>query len=317
MTEFELIKQYFVANSEDLSVRLGVGDDAAIVCPSPGCELVVSVDTLVSGRHFFPDVDPFTLGHKTLAVNLSDMAAMGASPRWVLLALTLPSLEPAWLDAFARGFFALANTHGVTLIGGDTTGGPLALSVTVMGEVPTGAALCRHTAQAGDDIWVSGQLGLAALALQSRLSAELMLPAAVRELCWQKLQMPNPQLALGQALRSLVTACIDVSDGLLADAGHIMQGSGVAGELWLEALPACPWLAGQRQRFADVLAAGGDDYELCFTASPQQRQQIAALPWPVSRIGRVVDGQGCRLLDSEGRDISLGSNGFDHFQRKT
>ncbi|MBV8045853.1 MAG: thiamine-phosphate kinase [Paludibacterium sp.] len=316
MNEFDLIRRYFTTPDPDGQVVLGIGDDAAILRPSPGGDVHVSVDTLVSGRHFFADVAPAALGHKTLAVNLSDMAAMGARPRWALLALTLPQVDEDWLSAFASGLFALARAHDVALIGGDTTRGPLTLSVTVMGETPVGTALCRHGARAGDDVWVSGRLGLAALALRHRRLDEPP-PADVLADCRTQLEWPQPRVALGQALLPLAHACIDVSDGLMADLGHILTRSGVNAEIWFDTLPTHPWMAARRLALADCLAAGGDDYELCFTAPVAVRDDIAALSalCPVTRIGRVLPEPGpARLLDASGNDIHLGSSGFDHFQ---
>jgi thiamine-monophosphate kinase len=314
MNEFDLIKRYFTTASSD--VVLGVGDDAAIVRPTAGCDLHVSVDTLVEGRHFFADVDPVDLGHKTLAVNLSDMAAMGARPRWALLSLALPDVDPVWLDGFARGFFALAQRHGVSLIGGDTTRGPLTLSVTIMGETLAGGGLCRHAARVGDDIWVSGELGLAAVALRQRLHGDLAIPADVLETCRCKMDAPEPRLALGQALQPIAHAAIDISDGLMADLGHILQRSAVGAEIWSQSLPTHPWIAEQGASLLDAVAAGGDDYELCFTADPGQRADIEALAsgCRVTRIGRVVAGDRARLLLASGEELFTGRNGFDHFQ---
>ncbi len=316
MNEFSLIARYFDRPARDDGVVLAVGDDAAILRPSVGCELLVSTDMLVSGRHFFPDVDPRALGHKTLAVNLSDIAAMGGRARWATLAVAWPQLDSAWIAAFAEGLFALAAHHQVDLIGGDTTRGPLTLSVQIMGEVPAGQALRRDGAQPGDEIWVSGQLGLAAAALQHRLGA-LSLPEPVRVLCQQQLDWPQPRLALGQALRGLASAALDVSDGLLADLGHLLQRSGVAGEVWAGQLPSHPWLCAQGLATLPCLAAGGDDYELCFTAPPRHHAAIAALAaplgLPLSCIGRIVPGQGCRLLDTRGQPIILEREGYDHF----
>ncbi len=316
MNEFSLIERYFNRPARDDGVVLAVGDDAAIVRPSAGCELLVSVDMLVSGRHFFPEVDPRALGHKALAVNLSDMAAMGGRARWATLAVAWPQLDSPWIAAFAEGLFALAAQHQVDLIGGDTTRGPLTLSVQIMGEVPAGQALRRDGAQPGDEIWVSGQLGLAAAALQHRLGT-LSLPEPVLALCQQQLDWPQPRLALGQALRGLASAALDVSDGLLADLGHILQRSGVAGEVWAGQLPSHPWLRAQGLATLPCLAAGGDDYELCFTAPPRHHAAIAALAAPLglslSCIGRIVPGQGCRLLDTQGQPIILEREGYDHF----
>ncbi|WP_406850185.1 thiamine-phosphate kinase, partial [Chromobacterium phragmitis] len=226
MNEFELISRYFKRDAP--SARLGVGDDAAIVRPTPGCDLHMSVDMLVEGRHFFSDVAPRALGHKTLAVNLSDMAAMGARARWALLSIALPKANEAWVSEFAAGFFALADVHGVELIGGDTTGGPLTLSVTILGEAPSGQALRRDAARTGDDIWVSGELGLGALAVRHRLGWLNVNDAELLAAATHKLEYPEPRLALGAAMLPLARAAADVSDGLLADLGHILAASGVA-----------------------------------------------------------------------------------------
>ncbi|MEN3032133.1 thiamine-phosphate kinase [Chromobacterium amazonense] len=315
MNEFELIGRYFKRPTP--SALLGVGDDAAIVRPTPGHDLHMSVDMLVEGRHFFADVAPRALGHKALAVNLSDLAAMGARPRWALLSLALPKADEAWVAEFAAGFLALAESHGVELIGGDTTCGPLTLSITILGEAPAGQALRRAAAKAGDDIWVSGELGLGALSVRQRLGwlnvndAELL--AAAR----YKLEYPEPRLALGAALLPLAHAAADVSDGLMADLGHILDESAVAAEVWADALPSHPALEARRGEFLACLAAGGDDYELVFTAAPAKRAAIeaaaAARGCRVSRIGRIVAGKGARLLDSAGVEIKLDKDGYDHF----
>src|SRR6185295_9034372 len=219
VNEFELIARFFTRPARAASVHLSVGDDAALIAPSPSCELAVSVDMLVGGRHFFADTDPEKLGHKTLAVNLSDMAAMGASPRWALLAGALPDSDATWLSAFARGFHALADAHGVDLVGGDTTRGPLALCVTIMGEVPTGSALLRSGAVVGDDVYVSGMLGDAALAVAA-MTGRTRLPADALAAVRARLETPVPRIALGEALRGVATAALDVSDGLVGDLSH-------------------------------------------------------------------------------------------------
>lgn len=316
MNEFELIGRFFSGSDKD--ALLGIGDDAAILAPTPGHVLHAAVDAMVCGRHFFADVEPEALGHKALAVNLSDMAAMGARPRWALLSLVLPEVDADWLAGFARGLRALADAQGVALVGGDTTRGPLTVSVTILGETPAGRALCRHGAREGDDIWVSGRLGLAALAVRQRLVPEAEEPdAATLAECRQALERPAPRLALGAALLDTAHACIDVSDGLLADLGHILARSGGLGaEIRLDALPTHSWLAQRRAACAGLIAAGGDDYELCFTAPPEARARIEALAvlCPVTRIGRVDASGAVRLLDGDGRALSLGSKGFDHFQ---
>lgn len=312
MNEFELIRRHFTQAAPD--AVLGVGDDAAIVRPSPGHDLHVSVDMLVAGHHFFPDVDPEALGHKTLAVNLSDMAAMGARPRWAVLALALPQLDSAWVEAFARGFFGLAAEHGVSIVGGDTTRGPLTLSVTIFGETPNGQALRRDAAQAGDDIWVSGELGLAAAALQQRLGRlNLDLPPD----CLRRLERPQPRVALGRALLGIAHAALDISDGFAADLHHILDHSACGAEVWLDALPTHPALRDARAQLLSCIAAGGDDYELCFTASPAHADAIQAAARQagvaVSKVGRIVTEPGLRLLDSHGTAVTLERLGYDHF----
>jgi thiamine-monophosphate kinase len=317
MSEFTLITRYFTRSS--LGAVLGIGDDAALVRVAEGMELAVSTDMLVSGTHFFPDADPFSLGHKTLAVNLSDLAAMGAAPRWVTLALSLPQADENWLSAFSRGFFALADRYSVTLIGGDTTRGALNLCVTAMGEVPSGAALRRDGAKVDDDVWVSGQLGDAALAL-AHLRGEVKLSAAAFDFCAPRLHRPDPRLELGLALRGIASSAIDLSDGLLADLGHIAARSQVAAEITFTALPVSdalrPWLTqplGMR-----CLLAGGDDYELCFTASPEHRPSVAAiaekLNLPLSRIGIIATGSGCTARAADGSLIDIKMTGYDHFR---
>src|SRR5512134_634676 len=234
LSEFDIIRRYFTRPARH--AVLGVGDDAAVLRPAPGNDLVVSTDMMVAGRHFLPGADPAGLGHKALAVNLSDMAAMGAAPRWATLALALPEADEPWLEAFARGFFELAERHGVELVGGDTTRGPLNLCVQILGEVPTGRALRRDGARPGDDIWVSGRLGDAALLLAHR-RGELVLAPQQAAACRRALDLPEPRVALGLRLRGLAHACIDISDGLLADLGHVLERSRAGATVSLEAIP--------------------------------------------------------------------------------
>jgi len=347
MSEFDLIRRYFTRATP--GAVLGVGDDAALLHIGNGMELAVSTDMLVSGTHFLPDADPFLLGHKTLAVNLSDMAAMGAQPRWATLSLALPEENEAWLQQFSAGFFALAEQHGVELVGGDTTRGPLNLCVTIMGEVPQGAALRRDGAQVGDDIWVSGRLGDAALAL-AYLQGKVQLPAEDFAACALVLHQPTPRVALGLALRGVAHSAIDVSDGLLADLGHILECSNVGAEIQFEALPVSDVLrtySGQNQSMSfprkresslinaldsrfrgndDLLEcmlaqhcilAGGDDYELCFTAPASCRAEVekisVKLGLPLARIGSIVEGSGCTVRAADGSIIHIGESGYDHF----
>jgi thiamine-monophosphate kinase len=314
--EFDLIARHFTRPAAN--AVLGVGDDCALVDVTNGMDLAVSTDTMVSGTHFFPDVDPENLGHKALAVNLSDMAAMGALPYWAMLALTVPNVDHAWLAAFAKGFFDLAEEYNVSLIGGDTTRGPLTLTVTIMGEVPAGAALRRSGAKAGNDIWVSGNVGDAALAVAHRHGRVVLAEADYREAV-MRLYEPTPRVALGQALRGLATAAIDISDGLLADLTHICRLSGVGATVELPSVPVssigAKHLATPEGRTAIV--SGGDDYELCFTAHPNSRESIQELAdvlgHPLTRIGQVKRGKGVSLLGADGKAVKVDGRGYDHF----
>ena len=318
LTEFELIRRYFTHRAR--GAVLGVGDDAAIVRARPGYELVITADMLVAGRHFAGDADPEKLGHKALAVNLSDIAAMGASPRWATLALALPRADARWLAAFSRGFMRLARRHGVDLVGGDTTRGPLTICVQIAGEVPTGRALRRDGARMGDDIWVSGTLGDAALALAAR---RLRVAPRERRVLEARLDTPTPRISLGIALRGVARSAIDVSDGLVADLGHICERSRVGAVVELASIPVSvafkPHLDRPDARAA--LLSGGDDYELCFTAARARREAIARLAHRVrlrlSRIGRITRPQRgtplVTVLDSSGRPIVVGQTGYKHF----
>ncbi len=321
MNEFELIERFFTRPPRSESVALGVGDDAALLVPTSGCELVVSVDMLVEGRHFFAGADPERLGHKTLAVNLSDIAAMGATPRWALLAGALPDNDPAWLAAFARGFHALAQRYGVDLVGGDTTRGPRNLCVTILGEVPADRALRRDGARAGDDIYVSGELGDAALAV-AVTGRRSLLDAGALAAARARLEMPEPRIALGLALRDVASAAIDVSDGLTGDLGHILARSRVGAVVLLAAIPRSNALAmklngAERALALECLLAGGDDYELLFTAAPAAAPRIAeivaALALKLTRIGSIVDTAGFVILDELGAALSNVPCAYDHF----
>ena len=322
LSEFDLIKHYFTRIQHDGHMRravLGIGDDCALLAPSPGKQLAVSSDMLVEGRHFFACADPFKLGHKSLAVNLSDLAAMGATPLGFTLALALPSADPAWLDGFSRGLFALADAHGCELVGGDTTKGPLNICITIFGELAPGQALRRDAARIGDDIWISGTLGDARLALAGCLD-EVTLDAAGHALASTRLHAPAPRVALGQLLAGgrLAHAALDISDGLVGDLGHILAASNVGAVLDVDALPAGPVLARQaldlRRRFT---AAGGDDYELCFTAPVANRAAIFAAGeqsgTAVTRVGRIEAAPGLRLVDGAGAALNLHLHGWDHF----
>ena len=317
MSEFDLIKRYFTRATP--GTLLGVGDDAALLQVSEGNVLAVSSDMLVSGTHFFPDADPFLLGHKTLAVNLSDMAAMGALPRWATLAIALPDANEAWLERFSAGFFALAQQHGVELVGGDTTRGPLNLCVTIMGEVPARQALRRSGAQVGDEVWVSGRLGDAALAL-AHSQGRIVLSGEEFAACAPALHQPQPRIALGLALRGLANSAIDISDGLLADLGHIIDASKVGAQIDLVKLPVSLPVSKNFGRSLGVQCAlaGGDDYELCFTAPATRHRDVLRisekLDLPLTSIGNIVAGQGCIVHDAAGKPINLGSSGYDHFR---
>jgi len=324
LSEFDLIKRYFQrARPPSPGTVLGIGDDCALLAPAPGKQLAVSSDMLVEGRHFFAGADPFQLGHKSLAVNLSDLAAMGARPLGFTLALALPAADPAWLDGFSRGLFALADAHGCELIGGDTTKGPLNICITIFGELAPGQALRRDAARAGDDIWISGTLGDARLALAWRLS-EPVLDAALdhdmRAQAAARLHAPTPRVALGRLLAEggLAHAALDISDGLVGDLAHILAASRVGARLDVDALPAGPVLARQppnlRRRFA---AAGGDDYELCFTAPAANREAVVAAgvqsATAVTRVGQIEAEPGLRLVDGAGAALDLRLQGWDHF----
>lgn len=315
-SEFELIARYF--SRPVRGAKLGVGDDAAVVEPAVGHDLVVTTDTLVSGVHFFPDAEPRALGHKALAVNLSDLAAMGARPRWALLAITLPKADDVWLAGFSEGFYDLAQQHEVALIGGDTTRGPLAITVTALGEVAAGKGLRRDQARAGDEVWVSGQIGSAALALR-HLRGDVRLKGKGLETCMARLAMPTPRVDLGAALVDAASSAIDVSDGLVADAGHVCASSNVGIEITYADVPCISdvlHLKGDRL-VGEALLTGGDDYELLFTAPAAAAAQMdsisARLGLALTRIGRVVAGEGVRVLDQSGAVIDIDSGGYEHF----
>ena len=317
MGEFDLIKRYFTRATP--GALLGVGDDAALLQAGAGNVLAVSSDMLVSGTHFLPDADPFLLGHKALAVNLSDMAAMGAVPRWATLAIALPESDEDWLTRFSAGFFALAQQHGVELVGGDTTRGPLNLCVTIIGEAPAQQALRRNGARLDDDVWVSGCLGDAALAL-AHLQGRIALSGAELASCLPDLHQPQPRVALGLALRGIASSAIDVSDGLLADLGHILEASQVGAEIEFAALPLSPALQGHMPLplARQCAMCGGDDYELCFTAPAACRAELAEiaarLGLPLTRIGKIVAGNGCIVRDAVGNPLNIEVCGYDHFR---
>ncbi len=318
MNEFELIAQYFTRPARaGGSLRLGVGDDCALLDVPAGETLAISTDMLVEGRHFFEGSDPEALGHKALAVNLSDLAAMGAQPLGFSLALALPAADAGWLAGFARGLFGLADAHGAQLIGGDTTRGPLNICITVYGSLPADAALRRDAACPGDEVWVSGTLGDARLGLEALqgkrlLDRTLLRPASAR------LHRPEPRVGLGLALRGIAHAAIDVSDGLMGDLGHILECSRVGAVIDADALPCgealCTQEAALRREFA---LNGGDDYELCFTAAPDQADAVQAAAQAagvrVTRVGRIINGSGLQITDGDGQLLPISAHSFDHF----
>jgi thiamine-monophosphate kinase len=316
-SEFDLIRRHFTRPAK--SAALGVGDDCALVQAPTGLALAVTTDMLCEGTHFLPGADAQLLGHKTLAVNLSDLAAMGADPRWCTLALALPDADESWIAAFARGFFALAERHGIELIGGDTTRGPRNLCVTAFGTLPKGYALRRDGAQAGDDLWVSGATGEAALGL-AHLRGRIALEPAHRDACLARMHAPEPRIALGRRLRNVATAAIDISDGLAADVGHICERSKLAATIELAAVPRAPALAActDEALAAACLLAGGDDYELAFTAPPDARDAViaagAAAGVAVTRIGAMAAGTGVTVRDAAGAPVRLAQTGYDHFK---
>ena len=315
MGEFELIERFFKRPAKRSA--LGVGDDCALLQPAPGMQLALSTDMLVEGRHFLSTVDPARLGHKALAVNLSDLAACGASPLAFSMALSLPRVDPAWLEGFSRGLFALADSHACELVGGDTTQGPLNICITVFGEVPAGGALLRTGARAGDDLYASGNVGDARLALEV-FRGRLAVPAAVFEAARARLEQPTPRVALGLALRGIATSAIDISDGLAGDLGHILKQSGVGAQvdsvsvMGLLAAPSLP-----QETVMDLVLSGGDDYELLFTAPPSARAGVqaaaAAAATPVTRIGVIQDQPGLQLVDASGAVLMRRFASFDHF----
>jgi thiamine-monophosphate kinase len=317
--EFDLIRRFFTRPPRDTRrIALGIGDDCALLMPSPGMQLAVSSDMLIEGRHFVSTVRPERLGHKALAVNLSDLAACGARPLGFCLALAMPRVDEAFLEGFARGLFALADRDGIELVGGDTTAGPLAICITVFGEVPPGAALLRSGAQAGDDVWVSGTLGDARLALES-FRGSVTLPGEAFEAVRPAMELPQPRVALGIGLRGVATAAIDVSDGLLGDLSHVLRASGVGARIEADATPKSAALRAQPIALQRECAlAGGDDYELAFTAPPGRRDAVMAAARAarvgVTCIGRVEAESGLRLVDAAGAPVPNRFASFDHFQ---
>jgi len=318
MGEFDLIDRFFKrAVSRN---PLGIGDDCALLAPAPGMQLAVSSDMLVEGRHFLSTVDPSRLGHKALAVNLSDLAACGAKPLAFTLALSMQSADEAWLAPFSRGLLALADEHACELVGGDTTRGPLNICITVFGEVPQGQALLRSGAKAGDDIYVSGTLGDARLALEA-FRGTLTLSAETFDAARARMEQPTPRVALGLALRGIATAAVDVSDGLLGDLGHVLRQSRVGARI--EADVAARTMAAplggalDEERRLEYALSGGDDYELVFTAPAARREAVLAASrqaaTPVTRIGAIEAAPGLRLVGTDGQVLQRRWSSFDHF----
>lgn len=318
LSEFELIQRYFAepAVMRD-DVSLGIGDDCALVCIPAATQLAITLDTLVEGVHFFADVDPEALGHKALAVNLSDLAAMGAAPAWITLALTLPRADTQWLESFSRGFASLAKRYGVQLIGGDTTRGPLTITVQAHGLLPVGQGLRRSGAEVGDLIYVTGTLGDAGLALQQGLQGVPW--KQVQGRLKTRLERPEPRIEAGLALREIASAAIDISDGLLADLGHILQASERGAQIRLDQLPLSPEVRASIESEAawSLPLSAGDDYELCFTLPPSRQREISkistGLGLAITQIGHVESTRGLRCLQPDGSLWKPANPGYEHF----
>jgi thiamine-monophosphate kinase len=315
--EFDLIARWFTRPVR--RAALGVGDDCAVLAPAPGMQLAVSSDMLVEGRHFLSTVPPSRLGHKALAVNLSDLAACGARPLAFTLALSLPRVEEAFLEGFAQGLWALAEAHEIELVGGDTTAGPLNICITVFGEVPPGQALLRSGAKPGDELWVSGTLGDARLALEA-FRGTIALDAGGFEGARRAMELPQPRVALGLALRGIASSAIDLSDGLAGDLGHVLRRSGVGAQIVFDRLPRSELVAAQPMALQhECLLAGGDDYELLFTAPATARRAVrdaaAQAGVAVTPIGQITAEPGLRVLDEAGGAVDLSAHrAFDHFK---
>ncbi len=308
MAEFDLIRRFFSGlTTARADVRLGIGDDCALLAPGSQ-QLLMTLDTLVAGRHFLPDADPQALGHKALAVNLSDLAAMGADPAWAMLSLTMPKADELWLQGFSRGFGKLAEHFGVQLIGGDTCQGPLSISIQLTGHAPDSAVLRRSGAQPGDRIYVTGELGAAALALQQIQHGDH--PGALR----QALEQPWPRVEEGRALRRIASSCIDLSDGLSSDLGHICNASACGAVVELARLPLVQAVREYVMMNHDwhPVVSGGDDYELCFTVPPEQEARLLRLPLSCTCIGEIVPDGGLYFVDTDGSRYAV-KPGYEHF----
>lgn len=315
-SEFNIIRDFFTRPTKHTD--LSVGDDAALLRAQDGHQLAISTDMLVAGTHFFADAAPYDIGWKALAVNVSDMAAMGAQPKWATLAIALPNTDESWLCEFARGFFACADKFHVDLIGGDTTKGSLNICVTIFGEVPQNQALARSGAEVGDDIWVSGYLGSAAAGL-AHLQGKIELKNDALQASLDALHRPIPRVDLGLKLREVANSCIDISDGLAADLSHILENSKLGAEIYYNNIPKHPALEAKLDAgFEAMVLSGGDDYELCFTAPQNNRSTIAAmraeLNLPITRIGNIRAENGLTIYDAQNLPMFLQKTGYDHFK---
>jgi len=321
--EFELIQRFFNRQIHDKpDIVLGIGDDAALIAPSPEQQLVVAIDTLVKGVHFPDTTSPYDIGWKALAVNLSDLAAMGAEPAWFTLALTLPESSESWLTAFSRGLFDLARQYDLPLVGGDTTRGPLTVTIQIAGTVPAGQALLRAGARPGDHIYVTGSLGAATLALQM-MTGEIAASVTDYPELLAHLNRPLPRIAEGRALRGIASCAIDISDGLLADLQHILDASDCGAEIIQENLPFAPAARQLLDRYPAIwrdLISGGDDYQLCFCVAPENiarlKQTAQQHDFYFTEIGRVCEGRELRCVDAAGKTIDINTRGYTHFAKE-
>ena len=319
MNEFELIRTYFARQPvQRADVILGIGDDAAILAPPPGKQICATTDVMVCGVHFLPDADPLALGHKALAVNLSDLAAMGAEPAWFTLNLTLPEVKPAWLESFCKGLFALASHYNTQLVGGNTSRGPLAIAIEAQGFVPEGKALLRTGAKVGDRVYVTGELGDAGLALQHELGKG-RLPDAAFEMIVGKLHRPTPRIPEGMALRDIAHSAIDISDGLFSDLGHVLEASHVGARLFLDKVPVSSVYRDHiKETGWDMALTNGDDYELCFTVPEKNIVALEKLKFTCGFhcIGQIEQEAGLRIIDESGKPYRPRQAGHDHFAEK-
>lgn len=313
MNEFAAIQHFFTQqNVSREDVNLGIGDDAAIITPPANQQIVITTDTLVENVHFLANTSPYDIGFKSLAVNLSDLAAMGATPAWLTLALTIPAIDEAWLNDFCRGFFSLASEHQAQLIGGDLTRGPLTITVQAHGLIPSGQAIKRNTAKPGDYIYVTNTLGNAALAL-AILQKKIHLSEEHQEFIFSKLNHPTPQIKIGEQLRGIASAAIDISDGLIADLGHILETSKVGAEINIELIPLSPILRNHlsQSEALSFALSGGDDYELCFTVPPAKKNLV---PKNCTYIGKITDTNRLDLSFANGKKYDFPHTGYQHFK---